>query len=41
MSAALRRVAVLPTWVLTGPPLILAVALGLGGHHHRTRKTHR
>jgi hypothetical protein len=41
MSAALRVLAVLPGPVLGGPPLIFAVALGVGIHNHRTRRTHR
>lgn len=41
MSAALHRIAVLPSYVLAGPPLFLAVALGTYGHHLRTRKVTR
>lgn len=44
MSAALHRAAVLSTPALAAvgaAPLILAVALGTGVHHLRTRRTHR
>jgi hypothetical protein len=39
MSVVLHRLAVLPTAALGGPPLIFAVALGVGIHRHRTRRT--
>lgn len=41
MSVVLHRLAVLPNYALAGPPLFLAVALGLTGHHLRTRKATR
>jgi hypothetical protein len=41
MSAGLKLAAVAPTWAVTGPPLILAVAVGVGVHSHRTRRAHR
>jgi hypothetical protein len=41
VTAPTRYLLTLPGPVLGGPPLILAVALGLMAHRIRNRRTHR